>query len=180
MWKPCQCDGVAIANAASCQCCRSQLGIGTEDRQHWQHSPPCLPSTLQKPRDFVMATVCRLWPSQNLSVFEVLTVDRAGSVANVAGLQSQFPIGCGSIGNWQHWRWQRHHTGKASTSAIRRRLPVRRRAGRPSSHSPLPFVPLKELSGAWKAPAEKPCGARERAVFGSLRARRTGSGVFRL
>ena len=35
MRKPCQCDGVAIANAASCQCCRSQLGIGTEDRQHW-------------------------------------------------------------------------------------------------------------------------------------------------
>ena len=71
MWKPCQCDGVAIANAASCQCCRSQLGIGTEDRQHWQHSPPCLPSTLQKPRDFVMATVCRLWPSQNLPLFRI-------------------------------------------------------------------------------------------------------------
>ena len=35
MRKPCQCDGVAIAIAASCQCCRSQLGIGTEDRQHW-------------------------------------------------------------------------------------------------------------------------------------------------
>ena len=50
MRKPCQCDGVAIAIAiaASCQCCRSQLGMGTED---WQHSPPRLPSTLQKPRD---------------------------------------------------------------------------------------------------------------------------------
>ena len=73
MWKPCQCDGVAIANAASCQCCRSQLVLKTGTGNIGTLATLPAPSTVNtsKTERFVMTTVCRLWSSQNLPLFRI-------------------------------------------------------------------------------------------------------------
>ena len=68
MWKPCQCDGVAIANAAAANW---ELGLKTGNIGTLATLPT--PSTVNtsKTGRFVMTTVCKLWSSQNLPLFRI-------------------------------------------------------------------------------------------------------------